>query len=59
MCIRDRYIRLYLEKTYGLTSEKKIADAADLAADANKMCIRDRSIRAALAHSRILFSTRL
>ena len=30
-----KYIRLYLEKTYGLTSEKKIADAADLAADAN------------------------
>ncbi len=31
-----KYIRLYLEKTYGLTSEKKIADAADLAADANR-----------------------
>ena len=30
-----KYIRLYLEDTYGLTSEKKIADAADLAADAN------------------------
>ena len=30
-----KYIRLYLEKTYGLTSEKRIADAADLAADAN------------------------
>ena len=26
-----KYIRLYQEKTYGLTSEKKIADAADLA----------------------------
>ena len=26
-----KYIRLYLEETYGLTSEKKIADAADLA----------------------------
>ena len=31
-----KYIRLYLENTYGLTSEKKIADAADLAADANR-----------------------
>ena len=31
-----KYIRLYLEKTYGLTSEKKIADAVDLAADANR-----------------------
>ena len=30
-----KYIRLYLEDTYGLTSEKKIADAADLAADCN------------------------
>ncbi len=30
-----KYIRLYLENTYGLTSEKKIADAAALAADAN------------------------
>src|SRR5699024_3062579 len=30
-----KYSRLYLEKTYGLTSEKKIAAAADLAADAN------------------------
>ncbi len=30
-----KYIRLYLEDTYGLTSEKKIADAVDLAADAN------------------------
>ena len=28
-----KYIRLYLEKTYGLTSEKKIQDAADLAAN--------------------------
>ena len=28
-----KYIRLYLEETYGLTSERKIADAADLAAD--------------------------
>ena len=27
-----KYIRLYLEDTYGLTSEKKIADALDLAA---------------------------
>ena len=27
-----RYIRLYLEETYGLTSEKKIADACELAA---------------------------
>ena len=27
-----KYIRLYLEETYGLTSEKKIQDAADLAA---------------------------
>ena len=31
-----KYIRLYLEDTYGLTSEKKIADALDLAADANR-----------------------
>lgn len=31
-----KYIRLYLEDTYGLTSEKKIIDAADLAADANR-----------------------
>lgn len=30
-----KYIRLYLEETYGLTSEKKIADAADLAAHQN------------------------
>ena len=30
-----KYIRLYLEKTYGLTSEKKIQDAADLAANEN------------------------
>ncbi|WP_182436549.1 virulence-associated E family protein [Clostridium sp. AM27-28] len=30
-----KYIRLYLEETYGLTSEKKIADAAALAADEN------------------------
>ena len=30
-----KYIRLYLEETYGLTSEKKIADAADLAANEN------------------------
>ena len=30
-----KYIRLYLEKTYGLTSEKKIQDAAALAADEN------------------------
>ncbi|WP_435370931.1 VapE domain-containing protein, partial [Faecalibaculum rodentium] len=30
-----KYIRLYLEKTYGLTSEKKIQDAASLAADEN------------------------
>ena len=30
-----KYIRLYLENTYGLTSEKKIADAAALAADTN------------------------
>ena len=30
-----KYIRLYLENTHGLTSEKKIADAADLAAAAN------------------------
>ena len=28
-----KYIRLYLEETYGLTSEKKIAYAADLAAN--------------------------
>ena len=31
-----KYIRLYLEDTYSLTSEKKIADALDLAADANR-----------------------
>ena len=31
-----KYIRLYMEKTCGLISEKKIADAADLAADANR-----------------------
>ena len=30
-----KYIRLYLEETYGLTSERKIADAADLAAHQN------------------------
>ena len=30
-----KYIRLYLEETYGLTSEKKIQDAADLAANQN------------------------
>ena len=30
-----KYIRLYLEETYGLTSEKKIQDAADLAAHQN------------------------
>lgn len=30
-----RYIRLYLEETYGLTSEKKIADACELAAHQN------------------------
>ena len=30
-----KYIRLYLEETYGLTSEKKIADAADLSANEN------------------------
>jgi predicted P-loop ATPase len=30
-----KYIRLYLEETYGLTSEKKIVDAADLAAHQN------------------------
>ena len=30
-----KYIRLYLEETYGLTSEKKIQDAADLAANEN------------------------
>ena len=30
-----KYIRLYLEETYGLTSDKKIADAADLAANEN------------------------
>ena len=30
-----KYIRLYLEETYGLTSERKIADAADLAAHRN------------------------
>ena len=30
-----KYIRLYLEETYGLTSEKKIHDAADLAAHQN------------------------
>lgn len=30
-----KYIRLYMEETYGLTSEKKIADAAALAADEN------------------------
>ena len=30
-----KYIRLYLEKTYGLTSEKRIQDAADLAANEN------------------------
>ena len=30
-----KYIRLYLEDTYGLTSERKIADAADLAAHQN------------------------
>jgi predicted P-loop ATPase len=30
-----KYIRLYLEETYGLTSEKKIADAAALAAHQN------------------------
>ena len=31
-----KYIRLYLEDTYGLTSEKKIADATDLVADAKR-----------------------
>ena len=31
-----KYIRLYLEETYGLTSEKKIQDAADLAAHQNR-----------------------
>ena len=30
-----KYIRLYLEENYGLTSEKKIMDAADLAAHQN------------------------
>lgn len=30
-----KYIRLYLEENYGLTSEKKIADAVALAADEN------------------------
>ena len=30
-----KYIRLYLEETYGLTSEKKILDAADFAARQN------------------------
>ena len=30
-----KYIRLYLEETYGLTSEKKITDAADLSANEN------------------------
>lgn len=30
-----KYIRLYMEETYGLTSEKKIADAADLVAHQN------------------------
>ncbi len=30
-----KYIRLYLEETYGLTSEKKIADAVELAAHQN------------------------
>ena len=30
-----RYIRLYLEETYGLTSEKKIADACEIVAHQN------------------------
>lgn len=30
-----KYIRLYLEEAYGLTSEKKITDAADLSANEN------------------------
>ena len=30
-----KYIRLYLEENYDLTSEKKIMDAADLAAHQN------------------------
>ena len=48
-----KYIRLYLEKTYGLTSEKKIADAADLAADANSYHpIRDYLKRPCLGRER-------
>ena len=44
MCIRDRtdtdmkYLLLYLEETYGLTSEKKIETAIGIV----EMCIRER-----------------
>ena len=40
-----KYIRLYLEENYDLTSEKKIMDAADLAAHQNSYHpVRDLSL---------------
>ena len=36
MCIRDRYLLLYLEETYGLTNEKKIDNAIGIVANENK-----------------------
>lgn len=43
-----KYIRLYLEENYDLTSEKKIMDAADLAAHQNRKMVYDAACRALL-----------